>query len=209
MSAESFDRNYWQEHWRPAPHAPLPANPSQDDANPYLAEETGHLAPGTALDAGCGTGAEAIWLAGHGWRVTGADISATALATAVVRARQAQAPESLRWVETDLTTWQPRARWDLVVSSYAHSVMSQVQLYRRIARWVAPGGTLLIIGHHRDPGSEHHPQAATATVAEVAAQFTSPGWQLQTARENTRIMPGHHRDGVTLRDVVVRARRVQ
>ena len=42
--------------------------------------------PGTALDAGCGEGAEATWLASRGWDVTAADISAEALARAAARA---------------------------------------------------------------------------------------------------------------------------
>ena len=46
------------------------------------------LTPGTALDAGCGAGAEAIWLAAAGWQVTAADISSQSLARAAERARR-------------------------------------------------------------------------------------------------------------------------
>ena len=42
-------------------------------------QPAGDLRPGMALDAGCGHGAEAIWLASTGWRVTAVDFSATAL----------------------------------------------------------------------------------------------------------------------------------
>ena len=37
------------------------------------------MTPGRALDLGCGEGADAMWLAGHGWRVTAVDVSQTAL----------------------------------------------------------------------------------------------------------------------------------
>jgi SAM-dependent methyltransferase len=43
-------------------------------------------APGTALDIGCGTGDSSIYLAKHGWRVTGVDYIAKPLAKARVKA---------------------------------------------------------------------------------------------------------------------------
>ena len=46
-----------------------------------MAELTG-LPVGTALDAGCGTGADAVWLARQGWAVTAIDISPTAVGQA-------------------------------------------------------------------------------------------------------------------------------
>ena len=101
--------------------------------------------PGTALDAGCGEGAEALWLASRGWHVTAADIAAEALARAASRAA-AQTPASglVRWVEADLTTWAPETQFDLVTTNYAHPAMPQLAFYQRIAEWVAPGGTLCL-----------------------------------------------------------------
>src|SRR5690625_6269044 len=59
-----FDKTYWEHHWNPTTSNGVRKLP----AHPYLATETAHLRPGTALDAGCGTGAEAIWLAAQGWQ---------------------------------------------------------------------------------------------------------------------------------------------
>lgn len=42
-----------------------------------------------ALDIGCGTGDNAVWLAQHGFEVTGTDVSKTALETAAKKASQA------------------------------------------------------------------------------------------------------------------------
>ncbi|WAP53377.1 class I SAM-dependent methyltransferase [Arthrobacter sp. ATA002] len=107
-------------------------------ANPHLIRETGNLAPGTALDAGCGAGTEAIWLATHGWKVTGADIASAALDRAAGRAADAGVADQVQWVQADLSTWEPDAQYDLVTTHYAHPAMPQLDFYDRTASWVAP-----------------------------------------------------------------------
>ena len=44
-----------------------------------LADQIEHLPPGRALDIGCGTGVNAVWLAKRGWQVTAVDYSKVAL----------------------------------------------------------------------------------------------------------------------------------
>ncbi|HEU5129781.1 MAG TPA: methyltransferase domain-containing protein [Glycomyces sp.] len=201
-----FDKDYWEAHWSPAAtsrgrHLPV---------NPYLPIETAHLPAGTALDAGCGAGAEALWLAEHGWEVTAADIAATALAAARARASDAGADARIEWVEADLTRWAPERTWDLVVTGYAHADIGQLALYRRLASWVAPAGTLLIVGHlhgHRHDDRPGPPQEATATLDTMTDLFSGPGWRIEAGYEHTRaVRPGGRT--VQLRDVVVRARRL-
>ncbi|RCK69323.1 class I SAM-dependent methyltransferase [Desertihabitans brevis] len=196
-----FDGSYWEEHWRrAAPGGGLPVHP-------YLQAETQHLPAGTALDAGCGTGSEALWLVEHGWQVTAADISATALARAADHARAAGLDDRVEWVQTDLARWEPGRRWDLVVTSYAHPDTDQVGFYRRIASWVAPDGTLLVVGHL--PGQHHghaHPEGATATATGITDVLAAPDWRIEARYENTRTVHAGGR-AVPLHDVVVRARR--
>ena len=50
------------------------------EPNPQLIAEAAPLPPGTALDLGCGEGADAIWLASRGWKVTAVDVSQSRLA---------------------------------------------------------------------------------------------------------------------------------
>jgi SAM-dependent methyltransferase len=181
--------------------------------NPYLAREASGLVPGTALDAGCGAGAEAIWLASHGWQVTAADISTEALARAADRAATSGAPERVQWVEADLSVWDPGTQFDLVTTHYAHPAMPQLEFYDRIAEWVAPGGTLLVVGHmhtHSATGDGHGhqpPAEASATAAAVTARLDDTEWEIVTAEERHRTLAGHGGREVPLHDVVVRATR--
>lgn len=207
LTPRTFDKPYWENRWADAGRGPgLPVNP-------YLATETAGLRIGTALDAGCGTGTEALWLADRGWRVTGADISGAALAVAAERAAAAGLGDRVDWVETDLTRWEPGREWDLLITSYAHSAAGQLALYRRIANWVAPGGTLLIVGHlHTAEESGHgrghrHPEGSTAGLREIETLLAAPRWRIDAGYENTRTARANGRD-ILLRDVVARAQRV-
>lgn len=63
--------------------------------------ESGRLQPCRALDLGCGSGANAVFLAKHGFDVTGVDFAASALAKAGRLARSENV--SVIWVQDDLT----------------------------------------------------------------------------------------------------------
>ena len=75
------DRGYWERLWDKTLRE-HPDKVAQRPPNAHLIAEIGGLRPGRALDAGCGHGAETLWLAGHGWEVTAVDFSASALAHA-------------------------------------------------------------------------------------------------------------------------------
>lgn len=216
-SDHGFDKQYWEQHWQQ--DGPVGVGSTEGNTpNPYLTRETGGLVPGTAFDAGCGAGAEAIWLALHGWQVTAADISTEALARAADRAEASGAP-SVQWVEADLGVWDPGTTYDLVTTHYAHPAMSQLDFYNRIADWVAPGGALLIVGHlhtdsatddvhvHGEVDSEDDgpPAEALATAAAVAARLGDTEWEIVTAEEQHRMLTGHDGREIPLHDFVVRA----
>jgi 2-polyprenyl-3-methyl-5-hydroxy-6-metoxy-1,4-benzoquinol methylase len=204
-----FDRDYWESHWQQAnEHGPG----HELVPNPYLAHETRSLTPGTALDAGCGEGAEAIWLGAEGWQVTAADISTEALSRASERARESGiAPECVEWVEADLIDWEPGRQFDLVTTHYAHPAMSQLAFYERISDWVAPGGTLLIVGHQHTPdaaGHGHSPsEEASVAAASITVRLDATKWDVVTAEEPIRTLTDRAGRAVQLHDVVVRATR--
>ena len=63
--------------------------------NATLVGLVGSLTPGRALDLGAGEGADALWLASLGWRVTGLDLSETALGRARAAAAELRLARSL------------------------------------------------------------------------------------------------------------------
>lgn len=118
--------------------------------NGVLVAEASDLAPGQALDVGCGEGADALWLARRGWRVTAVDISRTALQRAAATAGlDLDLAGRVAWTRADLTdTPLPAGAFDLVSIQYfplrrrpGHAVLC------RLLAAVAPGGTLLFASH--------------------------------------------------------------
>lgn len=102
----------------------------------------------------------------------------------------------IRWVEADLSTGEPDSRFDLVTTHCAHPATPQLAFYERISHWVAPGGTLMIVGHLHSPGTGH-----------VAATLGPADWNTDTVTEQVRA-PGNREDSAIGRhDVVVRATR--
>ena len=119
------------------------------EPNRMFADEVAALGPGRALDVGTGEGRNAVWLAERGWEVTGVDFSAVGLAKAgrLAAARGVK----VEWVLADLLGYDPPAgAFDLVAVLYLHLPADDLgQVLRRAAEAVAPGGTLVVIGHDR------------------------------------------------------------
>ncbi|PYE11766.1 methyltransferase family protein [Williamsia limnetica] len=205
----SFDKNYWDDIWQGDRATAMAAG----EPNPHLVQHIADLTPGTALEAGCGAGTEAIWLASRGWEVTAADIATEALARAAERAAKSGVADQVQWVEADLSTWEPNRQFDLVTTHYAHPAMPQLEFYDRIASWVAPGGILFIVGHlHHDNhgaagehGHGHPPAEASATAASITARLDPAVWDVETASESHRTMTRPDGRETPIHDVVVKA----
>jgi SAM-dependent methyltransferase len=117
------------------------------DPNRFLVEETEAFEPGRALDVACGEGRNSVWLASRGWRVTGVDFSHAGLAKAARLATERGVEVTL--VEADVVQWRPPpASFDLVIVMYLHLVADERrQVLANAASALAPGGTLLVVGH--------------------------------------------------------------
>ncbi len=178
------------------------------EPNPALVAEMSSLPPGTALDVGCGEGADAIWLARQGWQVTAVDPSRVALDRAQAAAHAAGV--DITWVHAGLLDMPDgTAIHDLVSAHYP-------VLRRRdddatvtaLIRAVAPGGTLLFVHHEQDPehATRHGFDVAAYVMPKDVEAHLDHDWEVEVSE--TRARPGTPwRSGQDRRDVVLRARR--
>ena len=115
--------------------------------NRFLAPEVRDLHPGRALDLGCGEGRNAIWLAEQGWQVTGVDFSAVGLEKA--RQLAAERGVNVDWVRADLLEYQPSpSAFELVIVFYIQLPAPELSVViKKAVGALAPGGTLLVVGH--------------------------------------------------------------
>jgi SAM-dependent methyltransferase len=118
--------------------------PLTDPVDDGLIEAAVDLAPGKALELGCGRGQNSVWLARRGWAVTAVDGSFGA----IEQARQAAeaAAVTLSLVLADISAWRPTSRFDLVVLSHALPARGQgrSRTLEVAISAVAPGGFFVV-----------------------------------------------------------------
>ncbi|MGI5212489.1 class I SAM-dependent methyltransferase [Plantactinospora sp. CA-290183] len=206
----SPDAQYWEDFYREREQV-WSGRPNQ-----LLVREVAALTPGTALDLGCGEGADAIWLAQQGWRVTAVDISATALERAAVRAAGLGVGERIDWQRHDLPDSFPTGTFDLVSAQFFHSPVAlageREQALRAAARVVAPDGILLVAGHEgwpswmQTPPAHHVHLPSTAEVLDALG--LEPGrWRVELEDVIARDFPGPEGQPGTRTDNLLRVRR--
>jgi SAM-dependent methyltransferase len=171
-------REDWDRRWADRSHHCV------DDPVDVLVDELGDLAPGRALDLGCGAGRAAVWLADRGWQVTGVDYSGVAL-----RLARERHPD-LDWVLADVREYEPeRGAFDLVLVLFVHLPSDERRaLLARAARALAPGGTILVLGHDRDNIGTGAPGPSDPDVLYTAAGVAGelPGLEIRKAERITR-----------------------
>jgi SAM-dependent methyltransferase len=138
-----------------------------------LVEGPNRLAPGRALDLGCGTGRNAIYLASHGWDTVGVEM--VGYAVEVARRKAAAQALPVRFVRGDVTRLD-----DLGIGSDFNLFMDggcyhMIPTDRRsayaesVTRVAAPGARLLLVGFSHLLGAGLQPEI-------LLPRF--PGWRL-------------------------------
>ena len=106
------------------------------------------LPPGHALDIGCGTGGNAVWLAKQGWQVTAVDHSVVAIEKG--KALAAQQGLNIEFVVADASTYEPQGFYDLITCFYIQMFPQQrANMLAKVSNALAPGGTLLFVSHDK------------------------------------------------------------
>jgi len=185
------EREDWDRRWRERGFH------CEDDPGDLLEAEVGALEPGRALDLACGAGRASIWLAARGWRVTGVDFSDVALDLA--RASGAD----VDWVLADLNEYEPEpGAFDLVLVLYVHLPATERQaLLSSAEAGLAPGGTLLLVGHDLTNVGTGAPGPSNPDVLYTPELVESELGGLDVAKAERR------RDGDAIDTLVVARRR--
>ncbi|MFC5679501.1 SAM-dependent methyltransferase [Aeromicrobium endophyticum] len=205
MSEDVFSEGFWDERY------------GADDRiwsgqpNPQLVDRVAGMTPGRALEVGAGEGADAVWLARQGWEVTAFDVSQVALDKGARHAVEAGVADRITWERVDLSTWVGRpGAFDLVSAQFMYlDQPGLATLYRQLGDAVAPGGTLLLVGHH--PVDERHGGHDFPDVRwtpEQAAGWLDPGdWtSIELATVQRQGHAGSPHSG-TVHDGIVQATR--
>jgi len=139
---------------------PLTGSPPVDGfastPSALVVEATQGRAAGAALDAGMGQGRNAVYLARHGWTVTGFDLSGEAVKAAVANAAKAGVPLAAvkaSYDEFDFGT----AKWDLIVLVFAWAPVDDPTFVERLGRSLRPTGRIVFEHFIDDPARPRPP----------------------------------------------------
>jgi hemoglobin len=207
-SAPPFSEASWDERYRSS------AQVWSGQPNPQLVAEISDLAPGRALDVGCGEGADAVWLARRGWEVVAVDISGVAIERAEQHARDVdlEAHGRIEWRRADLLTNPPEPdSFDLVTSQFMQLPPEpRTSLFKALIDAVRPGGTLLIVGHHPSDlgtGVRRPPMPELFYSADDLTPLLDGAWFVDVNEARPRIASSTDDVEVTIHDAVLRATR--
>jgi SAM-dependent methyltransferase len=178
--------------------------------NGRLVVEVAGLAPGRALDVGCGEGADAIWLAGSGWTVTAIDISEVAVGRA--RATAEVAGAAVEWICGDALQ-MPFSPGSFALVSMQYPALPKAAgevAVRALLDTVRPSGLLLAVYHDLDDEHRAHMKSrgvdpADYVDADDLGRLLRDDFTVERHAVEPRVDPPPDKPHIA--DVVLRARR--
>ena len=146
-----------------------------------LADHVRNLKPGRALEIGCGTGGNAIWLSKKDWLVTAVDFSLVAVEKG--RRMAVEQGADIEFVVADASTYIPRGQYDLITSLYIQLFPEQrAAMLSNMSKALAPGGILLFVSHDKSgspAGWSEEDLLSLTTPEEIVAELS--GLQIEMA----------------------------
>lgn len=187
-----FDALYRGES--PAPGVPPITTPPWDTKAPkenVVAWAQAGRVHGDVLDIGCGLGDNAIYLAQHGFTVTGLDLSPTALITAERRA--ADAKVNVRFAVADATRLDGYdGAFDTVIDSGMYHCLDDEgkRSYAAAVHRATRAGATLLLGAFSDANLEQADWGAP-TVSEETLRTTlgDAGWTITSLTSEVTELP--------------------
>ena len=170
---DTFVATYeWASEWQDLPWA-------HDEPTLFLAEICRRRKPGKALDIGCGTGTDSVFLAQQGWDVTSLDFVPKALEFTQQRAKKAGV--DVNPVEADITQWEPPTQYDLVLDHGLLHNMDPVRYsaYRAcVLNALADNGDFVLLHWHpRYAGQPDGKMGPTRVARDDIKAFFAPELQ--------------------------------
>lgn len=154
-----------------------------------LVEGNDALPGGRALDIGCGTGTQGVYLAEHGWAVTGIDAVEKPLKQA--RARALASGVSVDWIRADVTRLREvglAPGYDFVFDRgcfHGLNAEEQAAYAAGVTQLAAPGATLLMMAFARNTV-----RVGPAGVDEPEVVAALADWELVTSEADSGPDPG-------------------
>jgi SAM-dependent methyltransferase len=153
-----------------------------------LVEGPAALPPGRALDVGCGTGTQAVYLAKHGWTVTGVDAVDRALAQARQRAQKEET--EVNWLQGDVASLSTLGLGDGFSLIFDRGCFHDLPAAARegyvqgLGALAAPGATLLLMAFVRRGGIG----PGGASEEEIRRRF-GPAWEIVSVQSDSGPAP--------------------
>jgi SAM-dependent methyltransferase len=185
LGASDWDERY-ANHTHRAPN---------DKPSEILVAEVGRLLPGRGLEVGCGEGTDAIWLASTGWQMTATDISRVGIDRAAATASERGLTVDWACGAFEDLSFEP-VSFDLLVTLYPalrrrpdHATVDS------LISAVAPGGTLLVVGHATTDQEERRSHGLDPAVYVQPSDLASrlgDDWRIEVDEVRRRTSDGSH-----------------
>ncbi len=203
-------KQFWEERYAES------GSRSRGNAGQLLIQMAANLAPHRALELGCSTGDDTLWLAEQGWHVTAVDISEQAIAITQRLAEEAGLTDQIDLQICDLSSDFPDGQFELVTALFFQSPypdFPRIQILQTAASRIVPGGHLLIVTHATAPSWKKHagpmPEFPIVETDWQDLNLPAAQWQVEKLGLKSRLATGPEGQQEEIQDNLILVRRIE